>query len=234
MKRINFLTLLLVGVFMLTIAMPLNAQNQMTQKQQQAAGTVKDSMWNNQYSTATKLDDNSKTLNQDFQKLQDNFKTTMSLNDMSQIKNGLKQQQTMMNNMQPTMTNQQKMSDQLMAMVDKRSKANIASDSEKTLAKNLYDQSKVMNEDYKSMQNDLGNMMKMNNVSDLKQAMQQHYTTMQNMSQMMTGQQDMAGNMMAMMQSGSMGSGMMQKSRTDPPKKDTTKTDTTKTKSNKW
>jgi hypothetical protein len=241
MKRFGFLTVLFTAVFAMMMTGVLSAQGMMSGDKPQTENSKKGAMWNNQYSMAQKIDSQSMALDKDFQKLQENFKNAMSMNNVSGVKEGLEQQQKMMQNMEPMMENQQDMSNKLMSIVDKRSNNNMASDNEKKLAENMMNQTQVMNEDYNSMRKDLKNMMNMDKMSDLKPAMQQHYNMMQNMSEMMTAQKDMAGQMMGMMNGNNMGSGMMQnnnmsksgmqKSSMDPQK---SSSDTTKSKSGKW
>jgi hypothetical protein len=243
MKRFSFLTVLFVAVLAMVMSAPLSAQGMMSGgHQQQMMKSDKDStMWNNQYSMAQKIDNQSKNLNQNFMQMQNNFKNTMAMNNMSNIKENLEKQQSMMRNMEPMLEQQKDMSNKLMSMVDKRSKNNVATPNEQKMAKNMMDQTRVMNEDFNSLQNHLKDMTNMNKMSDLQPAMKQHYNMMQNMSEMMTAQHDMAGQMMGMMNGKEMGSGMMQKNNLnrsgmqkngmDPGK---TSTDTTKTKSGKW
>ena len=241
MKRFSFLTVLFVAVLAMVMSAPLGAQGMKSGGHQQMMKSDKDQMWNNEYSMAQKIDNQSKNLNQNFMQMQNNFKNTMAMNNISNIQENLEKQQSMMRNMQPMLEQQKDMSNKLMSMVDKRSKNNAATPNEQKMAKNMMDQTRVMNEDFNSLQNHLKDMMNMNKMSDLQPAMKQHYNMMQNMSEMMTAQHDMAGQMMGMMNGKEMGPGMMQKNNMnqsgmqkngmDPGK---TSTDTTKTKSGKW
>lgn len=240
MRRFSFLAVLSIAVLAMVMNAPLSAQGMMGNNggNQQMMNSQKGSMWQNQYSAAQKFDKQSVMMNKDFQKLETNFKNTMNQNNMSAIKDGLKQQQTMMDNMQPTFAQQQKISNNLKAGIDKNENAD---QNQKKLVDNLASQTMKMNENYKNMQNDLGNMMNMDNMSDLQQAMQEHYQSMQNMSQMMNNHEIMAGQMMSMMGGNNMGSNMMQnnnmgqsgmKNNNADPK--TMSKESTKTKTGKW
>ncbi len=155
------------------------------------------------------MDNHYQMMSKSFDALDHDFGQMMNMHDMSGLRKAMRHHHDMMADFQKNMTSQGKMWGRTMSMMDSGGMMGEGNGQSNFMGMthNMDNHYGMMSSQFDSLDRNFNQMMKMHNMSDLKDAMKQHQQMMAEFHQSMMNQGNMWGQMMDMMDSNGMMNG---------------------------